>query len=178
MVLTEQQEEETAKRKEGKRRLEIYESAKAEVLKKGKELTIVAVSYMVHEAIKSAEELSKTGIDVEVINLRTVKPWDYETISKSVKKTGRLIIADSGWVEGGIGAEISAKITGSMFKSLKSPVLRVGLPNIPAPCSRTLEEAYYPKSSTIIEAVEFSLKRKEIKKIVKPSKRIPGLISF
>jgi len=158
--------------------LEEIPIGKAKVEKKGKDVTILAVSYMLHEAFRAEKELSKKGIDAEIINLRTVKPWDYETIAESVKKTGHLIIADTGWVEGGIGAEISSKLTGNLFNFLKKPIIRVGLPNIPAPCSRTLEEAYYPKSTTIIEAVDLCLGKKTLRTDFIPTPKIPGNISY
>ena len=102
------------------------------------------------------DEVDTNLIDksVELINLRSIKPWDIDLVSNSVKKTGRLIIADSGWLQGGVAAEISSSITGKMFDVLKCPILRVALPNIPAPCSRSLEKIYYPNSKTIAAAIE------------------------
>jgi len=158
--------------------LDSVELGKANILKTGKDITIISASYMVLEAIKASKELKKQGVEAEVINLRTIKPWDFDTLCKSVKKTGKAIIADSGWVEGGIGAEISSRLTGELFQYLKHPILRVGLPNSPAPCARTLEEAYYPNKKTIIEAVEIILEGKSIPKNEYQSKSLPGLISF
>ena len=151
---------------------------KADILKEGKDLTIISASYMVHEAIEAASELEKKGIKPEIINLRTIKPWDKDTLMKSVKKTGRAIIADTGWVEGGIAGEISSCLSGELFNSLKHPIVRVGLPNSPAPCARTLEEAYYPNAKTILEASNIILNNKEIPNTNLISKEIPGLISF
>lgn len=151
---------------------------KAKIEKEGSDLTILCVSYMLHEAFKAEKVLSSKGINAEIINLRTIKPWDHETVINSVKKTGRLIIADSGWVEGGIGAEISSKVTGNLYGALRSPVLRIGLPNIPAPCSRSLEEVYYPRSNTIIEAANISLGKKVLDDNFLPTLDIPGNISY
>ncbi|NQE46626.1 1-deoxy-D-xylulose-5-phosphate synthase [ANME-1 cluster archaeon GoMg2] len=128
---------------------------KGKVRRKGDDITIVATSYMVHEANKSAEKLEKEGIDAEVVDLRSLKPLDENLIVNSVKKTGRLVIADGGWKTCGIGAEISARIAESnIFKQLKAPIMRVSLPDTPAPASSVLENAYYPRSDNIISAVE------------------------
>ena len=151
---------------------------KAKVIEKGSDITIISASYMVLEAIEASKNLKKNGIKAEIINLRTIKPWDFKTVSKSVMKTGRAVIADSGWVEGGIAAEISSSLTGNLFHSLKHPILRVGLPNSPAPCARTLEEAYYPNSKTIIESVNIALQGKKLSNERLMTKEIPGLISF
>jgi len=127
---------------------------KAVVRKEGKDVTIVAVSYMTVQALNAAEGLQRDGIDAEVIDLRTVKPLDKETIFNSVRKTGRLVIADTGWGSFGISAEISAHVNEEMFGALKSPVIRVALPDCPAPASRTLEDAYYPDSNHIMTAIK------------------------
>ncbi len=132
---------------------------KGVVKKSGKDVTIVGISYMVFEALKVAEILEREGIKIEVIDIRTVKPLDEEIIFKSVKKTGRLIIADTGWLTGGVGAEISARVTSSIFNYLKAPVLRVALPDCPTPASPTLEKAFYPGKEEIISAVKKVLGR-------------------
>jgi len=91
---------------------------------------------------------------VEVLDLRTVKPLDKELILNSVRKTGRIVIADMGWKSFGISAEIAALVAEHAFDSLKSPILRVALPDCPAPASRILEKAYYPDENDIIGAVK------------------------
>ena len=149
---------------------------KAKVELKGSDLTIVASSYLVNESLKAAKNLEKQGLSAEVINLRTIKPWDKESVLNSVKKTKRIIIADSGWFEGGITAEIAAFVYGKCW-GLKN-LLRIALPNSPAPCSRTLEEAYYPKSETIFEAAKILMSDKEIPHIECLTKDIPGIISY
>jgi len=88
-----------------------------------------------------------------VIDLRTIKPIDLDLILESAKKTGRVVVADGGWKTSGFAAEVSASISEGIFSFLKSPVKRVTLPDIPAPASRTLENAYYPNSNNIVDAV-------------------------
>lgn len=123
--------------------------------KEGKDVTVVATSYMVYEATEAAEILKKEGTDVEVIDLRSLKPLDENLIFNSVKKTGRLVIADGGWKTCGIAAEISARVAESnIFKRLKAPIMRVSLPDAPAPASSALEEVYYPKAQDIILAIK------------------------
>ncbi len=149
-----------------------------EIIRSGEDVTVVATSYLVNEAEICAQEMDREGISIEVINLRTIKPWDREIVIKSVMKTGRLIIADTGWIQGGIAAEISSHISGNMFSKLKSPIIRVGLPNIPAPCSRTLEEVYYPKSNTIKKAIEVAISNSAIPHEEITTKLVPGAINF
>jgi len=139
----------------------IVKIGKAAIRKKGKDLTIIATSYMVQEAMKAAEKLSKENIHAEVIDLRSIKPFDEETLVKSVKKTGRLVIADGGWKTFGISAEISASIQEQTFSYLKSKVERVALPDIPAPASCVLEKAYYPTEKNIVAAAKKTMLGKE-----------------
>jgi len=135
---------------------EMYETeiGKGIIRRKGSDITLVTISYMVHESMKAAEELKKDGIDVEVIDLRSAKPVDEGLVLESVRKTGRACIADGGWKTCGISAEVSALISEKGFHYLKAPVKRVTLPDAPAPASRSLEEAYYPRSDDIVEAVK------------------------
>ena len=122
--------------------------------REGGDVTIVATSYKVYETIKAAESLEKEGIDAEVVDLRSLKPLDENLLFESVKKTGRLVIADGGWKTCGIGAEISARIAESdIFKQLKAPIMRVSLPDTPAPASSALENVYYKKAKDIILAI-------------------------
>jgi len=124
------------------------------VRRKGKDVTVVATSYMVFEASKAAESLEDEGIDVEVVDLRSLKPLDENLLFESVKKTGRLVIADATWKTCGVAAEISALVASNAFEYLKAPVVRVTLLDTPAPSSTTLEKAYYPTSDNIISAVK------------------------
>jgi pyruvate dehydrogenase E1 component beta subunit len=125
------------------------------VRKEGDDVTVVATSYMVHEAMKAAENLEEGGIDVEVVDLRSLKPLDENLVFESVRKTGRLVIADGGWKTCGIAAEISARIAESdIFKQLKAPIMRVSLPDTPAPASSALEKVYYKKAGDIVSTVK------------------------
>jgi pyruvate dehydrogenase E1 component beta subunit len=130
------------------------------IRREGTDVTIVAVSYMAYLANEAALELSQEGIEAEVIDLRTVKPFDKELILESVRKTGRLVVADVGWKTFGIAAEILSLVFEEAFEAVKSPPVRVTLPDVPAPSSRPLEKAYYPTVDTLIQAVqEVLLKR-------------------
>jgi pyruvate dehydrogenase E1 component beta subunit len=131
------------------------------VKKRGRDLTIITSSYMVTEAMDCALKLKKEAIDVEVIDLRTIKPLDEDLICSSVRKTGRLVVADGGWKAFGVSSEVSALVCEKVYKYLKAPVIRVALPNIPAPSSSRLENAYYPKSRDISLAVKKLLKSKK-----------------
>jgi pyruvate dehydrogenase E1 component beta subunit len=125
---------------------------KGVIRREGKDVTLAAISYMAWESVKAAKELKKDGIDVEIIDLRSVKPIDKNILLKSIKKTGRLIVADAGWKSFGFSAEISALAGES--GCLKLSVLRVALPNCPAPASRPLEKEYYPDYKKIVAAVK------------------------
>lgn len=124
------------------------------IRREGNDITLVSASYMMSESCKAAQELMGKGIDVEVIDLRTVKPLDEKLLLKSVKKTGRMVAVDGGWKTCGIASEISALIVENAFKYLKAPVKRVTLPDVPAPASSVLENVYYRKSKDIIQAIE------------------------
>jgi pyruvate dehydrogenase E1 component beta subunit len=128
------------------------------IRREGTGVTLVATSYMVIESLKASEDLKMEGVDAEVIDLRSVKPLDEMLLFESVKKTGRLIIADGGWKTCGIAAEISALVSENIFEYLKSPIIRVTLPDTPAPASSILESDYYPTSQKIVNAVKSILK--------------------
>jgi pyruvate dehydrogenase E1 component beta subunit len=147
------------------------EIGKGMIRREGKDLTLVAISYMVRESIKAADHLKKEGVNIELVDLRSAKPLDYDLILRSIKKTGRLVIADGGWRTCGLSSEISALVVEKGFNYLKAPVERVTLPDLPAPASRTLEQAYYPTAQTIVEAVRKTLdKPKKLSKLNKPNK--------
>jgi len=124
------------------------------VKKEGKDITVAAFSYMVKEAMKTAELLEKEGVSCEVIDLRSIKPWDKGLLFDSVRKTGKLVICDTGWQTGGISAQISADVSKNLFKELKAPIEIVALPDTPAPASRVLEKIYYPSAKNIVDAVK------------------------
>ncbi|MFB3883614.1 MAG: alpha-ketoacid dehydrogenase subunit beta [Thermodesulfobacteriota bacterium] len=129
------------------------------VRKEGKDITLVATSYMVVESMKASECLRKEGIDAEVIDLRSVKPFDEALLFDSVKKTGRLVIADGGWKSCGVAAEISALISENIFQSLRGPITRITLPDTPAPASSVLEKEYYPTFENVIGAIRRLMER-------------------
>lgn len=124
------------------------------VIKKGKDITVVAFSYMIYEALLASEILEKFDISSEIIDLRILKPLNLKPILESVSKTRTLICCDTGFREYGISAEISASITENLFDSLKKPVRRIGLPNRPTPSSRALAANYYPTAENIIIEVK------------------------
>lgn len=124
------------------------------VRREGKDVTVVASSYMAAQAQRAAVRLEEIGIDAEVVDLRTVKPIDSKTVIESVKKTGRLVVADGGWAACGVSAEVAALVAESdTINYLKAPVRRLALPPAPAPMSATLEQAYYHDADDIATAV-------------------------
>ncbi|MDH7564230.1 MAG: transketolase C-terminal domain-containing protein [Candidatus Bathyarchaeota archaeon] len=134
---------------------------KGVVRREGKDITVVATSYLVHEALKAADNLSNVGIDVEIVDLLSVKPLDEKLLFKSVEKTNRLVVVDGGWIHFGLAAEIAARVSETcLFKLLKAPVMRVALPNAPAPASSALEKVYYPNAGSIVSAVKKSLEKR------------------
>lgn len=123
------------------------------VRRAGRDVTIIAISQMVAEAIKAAEELAVMGIEAEVIDPRTIKPLDESIIMASIQRTGRLIIADTGWTTGGVSADIAARAAERGFGCLRAPIKRVACPDVPTPAANVLEKAFYPESPDIVKAV-------------------------
>ncbi|MBE9531849.1 MAG: hypothetical protein IME98_03490 [Proteobacteria bacterium] len=130
------------------------EIGKGIIRREGSDVTIVALSHMAFYAVEAAEALAAEGIEAEVVDLRTIRPLDMDIIMKSIEKTGRLVVADTGWKTGGIGAEIIANIAETDMSLLKAPVKRVNPPDVPTPASHILEEAFYPDKDDIIKAVK------------------------
>jgi pyruvate/2-oxoglutarate/acetoin dehydrogenase E1 component len=133
---------------------------KAAVVKAGKDITIVATSFMAYESLHAAEQLEKEGISAEVIDARSIRPLDEETILTSVRKTGRLIVADTSWELCGFSSEVAALVAEKGFSALKAPVRRIALANSPAPVSQPLEKAFYPTATTIAKAALVMLERR------------------
>jgi len=125
----------------------------------GKDVTIVAISYMVIEALRAAEELKKEGISAEIIDPRTLLPLDKDLIIQSVKKTRRLVLADLDWKTNGVTAEIGCIIAETCPDVLKAPLIRVTEPDCPTPSGFSLEEKFYPGVTDIIKAVKEVLKK-------------------
>ncbi len=130
------------------------EFGQARIVRRGKDVTVVAIMSMVQKAIEAAEELGREGIDLEVIDPRTLAPLDLATILSSLKKTGRLVIVEESRKQGGVGAEIAAKVVEEGFDLLNAPVVRVGAPAVPIPGSPALEQVYLPGVAAIKAAAQ------------------------
>jgi acetoin:2,6-dichlorophenolindophenol oxidoreductase subunit beta len=117
---------------------------RARVVRPGRDVTVVALSRLVHEALAAAEELDAEGIEVEVVDPRTLVPLDLETILESVSRTHRLVVAHEAVAHGGFGAEIAAQVQAAAFDELDAPIQRLGAPFAPIPFSPPLEDAYLP----------------------------------
>ncbi|MBC7461702.1 MAG: alpha-ketoacid dehydrogenase subunit beta [Thermoleophilia bacterium] len=126
---------------------------KARIAREGADITIVAWSAMVHTATDAAAELAKEGIDVEVLDMRTISPLDFEAIAKSVTKTAKCIVLYEDTRTGGFGAEISARIMEELFETLDGPVRRVATLDSPIPFSPVLEKVVLPQVEDVITAV-------------------------
>lgn len=124
------------------------------VRREGRDVTVVSASFLSKESLHAAELLSKEGVDVEVIDLRTIKPLDHTMVLSSLKKTGRLVVVDGGWRTCGFAAEIAALAAEAGPSVLRAPVVRLTLPDVPAPVSTSLEEAYYFGSKEIVEKIK------------------------
>lgn len=127
---------------------------KADIKREGKDVTILAYSMMLHKALAAAETLAQEGIEAEVIDPRTLVPFDKETLYKSIEKTGRLVIVHEAVKQGGFGGEIAAMVAEECFDSLDASIKRVAAPFSPIPFASNLEAAYIPDEAKIIEAVK------------------------
>jgi pyruvate dehydrogenase E1 component beta subunit len=127
---------------------------KAKIARAGSDVTIVAWSMGMSYALKAAEELSHDGIEAEVIDLRTLKPMDTETIVASVQKTGRAVTVEEGWAQSGVGAEIAARIMEQAFDYLDAPVARVSGKEVPMPYAANLEKLALPSVAEVVEAAK------------------------
>ena len=125
---------------------------KARVVREGKDITLVATSFMVHEALTAADRLKERGIEAEVVDPRTLVPLDIETIVESVKKTHRVVVAHEAVRFCGVGAEIASQITEHAFDYLDGPPMRVGAPSSPVPYSPALEKEWVPGVDEILAA--------------------------
>ncbi|MTB62180.1 alpha-ketoacid dehydrogenase subunit beta [Streptococcus uberis] len=123
---------------------------KAEVKREGKDLTIVTIGKMLYVAYEVADKLEKDGISVEVIDLRTVAPWDKETVIESVKKTGRLIVVDEANPHNNTATDIAAVVTDEAFDYLDGPIKCVCAPNVPVPFATNLEQLYLPDAQKVL----------------------------
>lgn len=125
----------------------------ADVKRRGSDVTIVAWSKMVHEALRAADALALEGIEAEVLDPRTLDPFDWEALHDSVARTRRCVVAEEGWRTVGVGAEIAARLQERFFYELDAPVQRVGAVDVPTPYAKGLEQAALPHADDIVRAV-------------------------
>ena len=126
----------------------------ADIKREGSDVTIVSFGKIIKQAIAAAIELQKEGISAEIIDLRTIRPIDYETVIKSVKKTNRLVVVEEAWPLGNISTEIAFKVQKEAFDYLDAPVIRVTSGDVPLPYAPTLIEASLPNTQRVIKAVK------------------------
>jgi pyruvate dehydrogenase E1 component beta subunit len=127
---------------------------KARIVRSGKDVTLISWSNGMSYALKAADELAKEGIEAEVIDLRTLRPMDTETIIASVKKTGRAVTVEEGWQQSGVGAEIAARIMEQAFDYLDAPVARVSGKDVPMPYAANLEKLALPNVAEVVAAAK------------------------
>jgi pyruvate dehydrogenase E1 component beta subunit len=130
---------------------------RSKILRRGRDVTIVALSRMVGEALTAAERLAAEGIEAEVIDPRTLVPLDLDPIADSVRRTGRAVVAHEAVRTGGFGAELAAELQAAAFDYLDAPIQRVGAPFMPVPLSPPLEDDYRPQSDQIHAAARYAV---------------------
>lgn len=131
----------------------------AAVKRPGKDITILTYSRMTYLCLEAAEQLAKEEIDVEIVDLRTLKPLDFALIAESVKKTYNVLIVHEACLTGGFGGEIAARIGEELFDYLDAPVMRIGAKDVPIPFSPVMEDFVLPKASDVVEGVKKVLNR-------------------
>ncbi len=127
---------------------------KARIMCEGSDVTIIGTSYMALESLRAAEYLRDAEVSAEVIDLRTIRPWDVETVLASVRKTGRLVVTDTATTAFGVSAEISATVLEREFDSMKAAPVRIALPDYPCPTSPALSNDFYPRARHIVFEVK------------------------
>ena len=130
---------------------------KASVKREGTDVSVITYGVLVGEAMRAADELAVEGVDVEVVDLRTLRPLDAETVLTSVKKTGRAVVAHEGYKTGGVGAEVSAMIAERAIDYLDGPVIRVAAPDVPQPHNATLLEGVTVDKADIVAGIKETL---------------------
>ena len=135
---------------------EMYETpiGVAATLRTGEDLTIVSSSFMSAQSLRAAEVLASRGMSAEVIDLRSIKPWDKDTVCASVSRTGRLLVVDGAWPHAGVAAEVVATVAERVWGDLVAPIARLTLPDAPAPTSHVLEKEYYLDETDVIASAE------------------------
>lgn len=126
----------------------------ADIKRKGTDVTIVSFGKIIKEAYKAADELAKDGIECEIIDLRTVRPLDYNTVFESVKKTNRLVILEEAWPFGNVSTELSYQVQNKVFDYLDAPIVKINTADTPAPYSPVLLEEWLPNSEDVVKAVK------------------------
>ena len=126
----------------------------ADIKRSGKHVTIVAYLRMLHVSLEAADLLAEQGIEAEIIDLRTLRPLDMDTVVESVRRTGRAIVVEEGWKTGGFGAEVASSIMTEAFHYLDAPVERVAGKEVPMPYNRDLEQAAIPNATEVVAAVK------------------------
>ncbi|MFC6858301.1 pyruvate dehydrogenase complex E1 component subunit beta [Zunongwangia atlantica] len=132
----------------------VIEIGKADIKREGTDVTIVSFGKIIKEAYKAADELEKDGISAEVIDLRTIRPMDHETIIESVKKTNRLVILEEAWPFGNISTEITYQVQAQAFDFLDAPIIKINTADTPAPYSPVLLKEWLPNSEDVVKAVK------------------------
>ncbi len=130
---------------------------KAAIAREGSDVTLISYAEMVTRCLTAAAELEKEGVSVEVVDLRTISPWDQEAVLASVRKTGRAVMVHEAVRTFGVGAEIAATIQEELFGQLKAPVRRLGAPFTPVPFAGNLEQAFLVQPADIVAAVRSTL---------------------
>jgi pyruvate dehydrogenase E1 component beta subunit len=135
------------------------EMGRAQIVRPGRDVTLAAYSRMTHVAIEAAAELEKEGIQAEVVDLRSLRPLDEDTLVASVERTHRLVVVHEGWPYGGVGAEVADRVQRLAFDALDAPILRVATLDVPMPYSAKLEQACMPQPERVVAAVKRLLSR-------------------
>ena len=126
---------------------------KSEIKREGKDVTLVTYSKMLETSMKAVDQLEKEGIDVEVVDLRTLRPLDMEPVLESLRKTNRAVIVEEGWKSFGVGSEVSSRIYEEAFDYIDAPIKRVAQKEVPLPYNQTLEQMAIPQVDDVIRAV-------------------------
>src|SRR5206468_4086602 len=129
----------------------------AHTLRAGRDVTIVALSRLVPDALEAADRLASEGVEAEVIDPRTLVPLDLETLARSLRRTGRCVVAHEAVTAGGFGAELAAQLQAAAFDYLEAPIQRVGAPYTPVPVSPPLEDDYRPGAEDIVRTARVAM---------------------
>jgi pyruvate/2-oxoglutarate/acetoin dehydrogenase E1 component len=134
---------------------------RARVRHEGSQVSVITYGGTLHKAITAADALAREGVSVEVIDLRTLRPLDMETIAASIRKTRRAVIVDEGWRSGSLSAEIASRIAETLFYELDAPIVRVCTAEVPIPYPKHLEDAAVPQPESIAAAVRSLVSRRD-----------------